>query len=406
MIKILYIGVYPDWYKYSYGGEEHVQKIAEQVAKKGHEVHLVNSVYEGKRYNINFKKLNYKYIPLVNFIEKEPFSFYPKIEEMRKLIKEIKPDIIHHFGLYGYSTEVLKKKGEINVHTINTILNLRTRASGCSLYGFLIRCKPLQFFRSLRERYTAKNSDVLVAASSGMAEAIKEEYKISNEISIVHRGISLDKFEIQPWDKVEKNSLVFVGRLEKTKGVQYIIKAVSIAKKEIDNLKFYIIGDGYYKKKLQKLTEKLGVGKNVIFTGKSSQEQVAEYYGKANLFVMHSLFESFGVVALEAMASGRPVIATKTGGTIDIVTKEAGILVPYGGVEKLAKAITDILSNEGLAKKMAAEGRGRAEKFTWENTAEKYLSIYEKVMNKKENSMTHRSSMSMKMISQGNMFKY
>jgi len=378
-MKIMYVGKYPTWYKYSYGGEEHVQKIAEQMAKKGHEVYLVNSVYEGRRYGINFKRLSYEDIPLVNFIKKESFPLYPKVKDMRKLVKEIKPDIIHHFGLYGYSTEVLKKK-EINVPTINTILNLRTRASGCSLYSFLIRGKPLQFFRSLRERYTAENSDILVTASSEMAKAIKEEYKISNEILVVHRGVSLDRFKMQPWDKVEKNTIIFVGRLEKTKGVQYIIKAVSIVKKEIDEVKLYIIGDGYYKKKLQRLTEKIGLDRNIIFIGKLPQEQVVKYYGKANLFIMHSLFESFGVVALEAMASGRPVIATKTGGTVDIVTEETGKLVSYGDVEKLAEAIIYILSNERLAKNMGAEGRKRAEIFTWENTAERYLEIYQGVL--------------------------
>ena len=73
-MKIMCVGKYPEWYKYSYGGEEHVQKIAEVMSKKGHDVYLVNSVYEGEKYGINFKKLSYIHVPLVHFIEKKPYK--------------------------------------------------------------------------------------------------------------------------------------------------------------------------------------------------------------------------------------------------------------------------------------------------------------------------------------------
>ncbi len=97
-MKIMYIGKYPEWYKHSFGGEEHIQKLAELMSRMKHEVYLINSVYEGVKSDIYFKKLNYVQVPFTQWVEGKPFPLYPKIDKLKEVINEIEPEVIHHFA--------------------------------------------------------------------------------------------------------------------------------------------------------------------------------------------------------------------------------------------------------------------------------------------------------------------
>ena len=134
----MYIGKYPDWYKYSFGGEEHIQKLAEIMAKRGHEVNLVNCIYEGESSGVKYNKLNYAQMPLVQRIEGKPFPLYPKSNELKNLVNQVKPDIIHHFAKCGYSTEQLRKKGAIEIPTLNSIIVSRSAQTGHSYPGLFV----------------------------------------------------------------------------------------------------------------------------------------------------------------------------------------------------------------------------------------------------------------------------
>ncbi len=381
-MRIIYIGKYPEWYEHSYGGEEHLQKIAEQMVNKGHEVYLVNSVYEGEKYGINFKKLSYVYIPLVHFIESKPFPVYPKTNEIRELVKEIKPDIIHHFARFGFSTERLKKKGDIKIPTANSIIVSRTAQTGHSYPGLLVKGKLNSLIGLFCDRYNLKNADRVITTSTALAEIISKECKIPiSEVSIIPRGVDADDFENQPWDRVERNLILFAGRLEEGKGVRYIIEAMRYVFKEIPDAKLIIAGDGPRRGEFERLAKEIDP-KNVEFLGKIPHEEMSEWYGKCNVFVMHSKFEPFGAVTVEAMASARPVIASRTGGSIDIVkNNETGILVEFGDVKGIADAIIKILKDEELAKSMGEKGRRRIEdEYSWKREADRIEKIYKELV--------------------------
>jgi glycosyltransferase involved in cell wall biosynthesis len=381
-MRIIYIGKYPYWYKHSFGGEEHIQRIAELMVKKGHEVYLVNSIYEGEKFGIKFKKLNYVYLSLAKFIEDNPFPLYPIKKEIKKLVEKIDPDIIHHFAKHGLSIESLRKKGVINIPTVNSTIVSRTEQTGYSLFGLLLRGKLYSFVSILEERYSLKNADEVITTSTALAEIISKECRIPiDEINVIPRGVDADKFESQPWDKVKRNLIFFAGRLEKEKGVRYIIKAMKYVLKEIPDAKLVIAGDGPRRGEFEDLAQVIAP-ENIQFLGRIHHEEMSEWYGKCNIFVMHSRFEPFGAVTVEAMASARPVVASRTGGSIDIVkNNETGILVEFGDVKGIADAIIKILKDEKLAKSMGEKGRRRIEEnYSWEREADRIEEIYKELI--------------------------
>jgi glycosyltransferase involved in cell wall biosynthesis len=380
-MKILYVGKYPAWYEHSYGGEEHVQKIAELMAKKGHEVYLVNSVYEGEKYGITFKKLSYVHMPLVHYVEKKPFPLYPKLKEIRGLVEEVKPDIIHHFARFGFSTERLRRKEDLGITTLNSTVASRTHQRGFALATLLLRGKVNSFITSVLERYTIKNADIVITPSTEMRNILLREFKIpSGKIRVVPRGVDLHGvFKMRAWDNVAKNLVFFAGRLDGEKGVQYVIKSMEHILKEIPEAKLVIAGGGPQEHKFKKLAYKIAPG-NVVFPGKISYDEMSTWYGRCNVFLMHSKFESFGAVTVEAMASGRPVVASNIGGSIDIVkNNETGILVDFGDVKGIADAIAEILKDEERAKTMGERGRKRIEEeYSWEKEADRIVKLYER----------------------------
>lgn len=381
-MRIIYIGKYPAWYEHSYGGEEHIQKIAELMVKKGHEVYLVNSVYAGRKYDINFKKLSYVYVPLIHRIVREPFPLYPKTNEIREMVKEIKPDIIHHFARFGFSVESLKRKKKIEIPTLNSVIVSRTAQTGYSYSGLLVRGKLNSLIGLFCDRYNLKNADRVITTSNALAKIISKECIIPiDEINVIPRGVEAGKFEIQSWDKVERNLILFAGRLEEGKGVRYIIEAMKHIFKEIPNAKMVIAGDGPKRAKFEDLAQTVA-SKNIEFLGKIPHKEMAELYGKCNVFVMHSKFEPFGAVTVEAMASGRPVVVSNAGGSIEIVkNNETGILVEFGDVKGIADATVKILEDEELARKMGEKGRKRIEEeYRWEKEADRIEEIYEELI--------------------------
>lgn len=146
---------------------------------------------------------------------------------------------------------------------------------------------------------------------------------------------------------IEKQSFtfLFVGNLNKNKSVDILLKAFSKFVIKVPDVKLKIIGDGPEKSNLIKLSKKLGIEKNIEFLGSLSREKVRIEMSNASTLVHPSRYETFGVVIIEALAIGLPVIATRCGGPESIITNEVGILIDPGSVSQLADALSDIYKN-------------------------------------------------------------
>lgn len=205
-----------------------------------------------------------------------------------------------------------------------------------------------------------------------------------DKITIIHNG--LDKSYISPfvfekeYPKNEKEKLVlFVGRLVYEKGPQLLIKAAQLLKS--DGVKFAIVGDGAMKPYLEDLSRRLGVDGKVRFYGHVSDEELSRLYQQAYLSVFPSLYEPFGIVALEAMGTGVPVIASNTGGLDEIVQDGVnGLKFQNGSAESLAQAIDRLINDVDLRNRIVKSARSSLKRFSWEKAVNATVEVYSRVL--------------------------
>ena len=164
------------------------------------------------------------------------------------------------------------------------------------------------------------------------------------------------------------------------KGHKYFVKAAAEIRKEKYRVKFLIVGDGFLRTKLQDFVVKKNMEKDVIFTG--FKRNLEELYSSIDILVNPSLYESFGNTCLEAMAYGKPVIATNTGGVPEVIEDGVtGILVPPRNFKKMAEAVIYLLKNPNITQKMGKAGREKAKKyFTINRVGNEIEGVYKNVM--------------------------
>jgi glycosyltransferase involved in cell wall biosynthesis len=172
-----------------------------------------------------------------------------------------------------------------------------------------------------------------------------------------------------------------VGRLNYQKGFSYLLKAMSMMVQKLPDLKLVIVGNGEQFSFLKELSQSLGLGSSVIFTGPLPQAELTEAYAAADVFVLPSIFESFGIALIEAQASGKPVVCTRVGGAPETLSEmKSGLIVDPKEPSQLAEAIITILHDPKLAKSMGDEGRRFVEnRFDWRKNVDLVVEVYEKM---------------------------
>lgn len=175
----------------------------------------------------------------------------------------------------------------------------------------------------------------------------------------------------------EKRKLLTVALLTPEKGIPYLLQAVKNISAKRSDIILDVIGDGPNRTEYENMTSELGLSRVVRFHGLKSKAETADYMRNCDLFVLPSLYETFGVVLIEALASGKPVIASDIGGPREIVTPEVGILVPPGNPEALAAAIDKVLGDPGaFPSDVVAEYARR--KYGYEAVGRQLASLYER----------------------------
>ena len=204
--------------------------------------------------------------------------------------------------------------------------------------------------------------------------------------NIIPNGIDLERFspDVSPIDGFcdGKLNILFVGRLEKRKGFNYLLKAYKRVKREIPESRLIVVGPGtrlrrkYEKEVMQSRLE------DVVFVGYASQDDLPRYYKTADIFCAPATgWESFGMVLLEAMALGKPIVASNIAGYASVVTHgDDGILVPPKDEEKLAQALLSLMSDQSLRQQMGANGKLKAQEYGWEHIAKRVLDYYARVL--------------------------
>ncbi|NWJ48302.1 MAG: glycosyltransferase family 4 protein [Chloroflexi bacterium] len=228
--------------------------------------------------------------------------------------------------------------------------------------------------------------DGRIAVSKPALEFIRQYFRGNYEI--IPNGIDLSRFEEENEPITEltdgKLNILFVGRFsERRKGLKFLLRAYNTVKMQIPNARLVIVGKGETKG-YQNYLNRNGI-KDVVFTGFVPDEMLPRYYRSCHVFCAPSIGgESFGIILLEAMASGLPVIASDIPGYASVLQHGLqGLLVEPRNREALALSLVHLLADSDLRSRMGDAGRARALEYTWEKVAQRVLTFYERSENRR-----------------------
>jgi glycosyltransferase involved in cell wall biosynthesis len=222
--------------------------------------------------------------------------------------------------------------------------------------------------------------DKIVVNSRYMSRKIVNYYRIDpGKIVIIPNGVTLKRF--LGWNRSYRlagfPAILYVGGLREGKGVDILIRALVRIKSEHPKVKLHIVGTGSSSSYLKALSVQEGMERNVIFWGQADYFSIPKFYIGADICVFPSKHEAFGIVILEAMASGKPVVASNAGGIPEIISDgENGILVKPDDPDALAESILTLLRNDTLRNRLSGNALKTAANYSWDNIAEKYISLY------------------------------
>jgi len=325
-------------------------------------------LYETKGYNNPFKSSLFK---AINFGLRS-FSISKSILNSEDI------DIIHHFLPVQYPRIVsflsldrsIMEKYPFIVGPIS-FPTYWPRKGFEQLLDFL--SKPF-FKRCLKE------ADAIIVQTKNTQKLVKSIIP-SKSVTIIPPAVDTNTFKIidSPTDKLE---ILSVGNLLPQKGTEYLIRAIPYVKKDFQDIVLRIVGTGPYEQYLRKLSISLNLSHNVVFEGYVTREKLVKLYNKATVFCSPSLVEPFGVVMLEAMACGKPIVATKTEGATEIIQNgKEGFLVDIGNPKSIADALLTLLHNHDLTKSMGRNAREKClKKYSWSVVAKIYSRVYSSIL--------------------------
>ena len=283
-------------------------------------------------------------------------------------------DIIHlHEPLMPMlCTTVLRLSQTVNVGTFHA-------HNGSPGYNFgkpIITIYLRRWFRRLNGR---------IAVSKPAMDFVNSH--LPGPYTIIPNGVDLEHFspDVLPIDEFcdGKVNILCVGRLEKRKGLNYLIKAYQQAKREVPNSRLIVVGPGTrLRHKYEKQIMRRGI-KDVVFIGYAGYDELPRYYKTADIFCAPATSgESFGIVLLEAMAIGKPIVASNIAGYASVINHGAeGLLVPPRNEKSLAQALISLMTDEALRHQIGAKGRAKALDYGWQQIAQRVYDYYVKVLN-------------------------
>ncbi len=291
---------------------------------------------------------------------------------IKAMLAAEKFDIIHLHEPFCpmLCTGVLRFSNTANIGTFHA-----SRARGYTYWKPYTLIWLKKWFRKLHGR---------IAVSQPAMECANKHFH--GDYTIIPNGFDLGHFspEVAPIDEFcdGKMNILFVGRLEKRKGLDYLLTAYQQVKREIPDSRLIVVGPGTrLRHKYEKRITKNGL-KDIVFTGLVSYEALPRYYKTADIVCSPATGrESFGIVLLEAMAVGKPIVASDIEGYASVVTHGVdGLLVPPKDGKVLAQALISLMTNESLRQQMGAKGRLKSLDYSWENIAQRVLNYYMKVL--------------------------
>ena len=350
-MKIAMVGQFPPHFG---GVGVHIHTLSKKLVEEGHEVFVITYPHKEIRDIDGIHVIGTKGINLPG-IRGLMFKNNAK-KELEDLIKKEDIDIIHGHYLFPAGAAAVEVGNKHNIKTYVT-------AHGSDMFE-LYKSKP--FMRPTIKK-VLKNADGIFAVSKALRQeiiatgvsGIAEKTKLSwNSVDITKFSLKDDDSFKKEFGLFDKPIVLFVGNLIKRKNVGALLEAKKIAKSD-----YYlvIVGDGPLSKKLRKKVEDENIP-DVIFTG--SRTDVENIIPNCDFLVLPSFSESFGLVLIEALACGKPVIGSDVGGISEIINDDVGLLVNPNDISLISNSIDRLVDDEELRAKLSANARNRAKDFS------------------------------------------
>ncbi|NWF64331.1 MAG: glycosyltransferase [Chloroflexi bacterium] len=315
--------------------------------------------------------------------------------------KDICYDVIHsHYWMSGLAAEALSDAwgGTPIVHMFHTLGEMKNRVARSE-------DEKAGVDRLDGERQVLRRANRVVVATLAELTQLRFLYRAeASKMTVIPPGVDTGRFYPIPSDeakqfiglKPENRMILFVGRIEPLKGVDTLIQAMSCLDLSLSSrdrpVHLAIIGGepdvepdkmSQEMLRLQRMCDDLCMGNMVVFLGKRAQDTLPYYYSAAEMLVMPSLYESFGMVALEAMACGAPVIASEVGGLGYLVQDGAtGYTIPDSDPGMLCEKLSKLLGDNDLRQEMGERAAAYAKDYAWEKIASAMIRLYEEVSHK------------------------
>ncbi len=318
------------------------------------------------------------------------FGFFPEmlIFSIRALraLKKIFPregfQVFHDVQSLGYGLLLVKRFRRPLVTTVHHPLTIDFQHSLERDRNFKEKYYTVVFYPLGMQGRVIRRCDRVLTSSRETARQIEEAFRVSRDrIRNVANGLDTEFFRPGNGTPRGFQRVLFVGNTDDPKkGARYLLQALTLLPEKV-NLTIVDEG-GPSKTYAPDLVKKLGIFRRVTFTGKLSPENLRREYHSAQVTVVPSLYEGFGLPAAESMACGTPVVATSAGALPEVVGEDgAGILVPPRDAKALAMAIRQVLEDRGQRERMAKAGRARVENlFSWKKVAERTVEVYKELV--------------------------
>jgi glycosyltransferase involved in cell wall biosynthesis len=383
------------------GGQNvYVRNVGEALGRRGWQVDMftrrISPNQEGiVQHSQNCRTIRLKagpveFIPRDNLFEYLPEFVENLLEFQRK--NSITYQLVHtnywHSSWVGM--ELKKLQGSRQVHTYHSL--------GAVKYNTIENIPVIANQRLAVEKQVLETAERIVATSPQEKQHMRSLVSTKGNIDVIPCGTDIQRFGsvsradaravlgIEPEIKL----VLYVGRFDPRKGIETLIRAVNESKyRDPQNLKLIIGGgstpgqsDGKERDRIEKIIAELGMSEFTILPGLLSQEILPNYYAAADVCVIPSHYEPFGLVTIEAMASGTPVVASNVGGLqFTVANEENGLLVPPQDVLAFAAAIDRIIGNPEWARELGKAGRKRViNKFSWDGVAQQLDELYTQLL--------------------------
>ena len=305
--------------------------------------------------------------------------YWTVVKELRTLMKQRNIQIVrtHEYraNLHGRLAALLAKVPCI-VGSVHNVYNARDK----------------KLNRRILNRYLGIFTDRVVAVSEEVKkEIVRYDSVPENKVAVIYNGVDRKRFvdidaqSIRSEFHIPKSTPIIgtVGRFFPQKGQKYLLEAVAKVRNKFPHIAVFVIGDGSLKEELQDHTKKLNIEQNIIFTG--VRRDIPALLAAMDIFIFPSLWEGFGNALVEAMAAGKPIIATDIPSVREILDSgKSGIVVPPANSEAIARSLDLLLSDRALAENLGNAARERAlSSFTIDSTVRGYSSLYRSILEQK-----------------------